>query len=490
MLIRVFILSDRASAHRRFRRLLSQPDVLTTGTIGKRRVWQRLARESIDVLVASLSVLDEPADRTVQTLRKLPDAPDIIVLTENEDPEHRATLLSAGCCAVLNPELPDPVLETALSTFVQRRREEALKATRHVMVPQRARLDDFVSESPAMQKLIATTRRVAAADTSLLILGETGVGKERLARAIHSESPRAHGPFVAVNCSAIPESLLESELFGYQKGAFTGALRERRGHFELAHGGTFYLDEVGDLPFAAQAKLLRVLQEHSIQPLGSERTIDVDVRIIAATNRDLKSEIEAKRFRRDLYYRLGVVSLVLPPLRERREDIPFLIESYCQHFARHLGLPVDGVSREALASLTDYPWPGNVRELINVMEHAVLLCTGDAITISDLPDVAAGGVPANRAGAPGFLDSIYADSRAWREAPWKTIREEVLQAAEKEYLSEILRLSAGRIGVAAERAGMVERSLFDKMQRHGLSKEEFRGAGASPVAGRRRRSHR
>jgi DNA-binding NtrC family response regulator len=327
-----------------------------------------------------------------------------------------------------------------------------------------------------MQQFLDTARRVVATDTTLLLLGETGVGKEWLARAVHAEGPRAAAPFVAVNCSALPETLLESELFGHTKGAFTGATRARRGYFELAHGGTILIDEIAELPLHLQVKLLRVLEERRIQPLGSERSISVDVRVLAATNRDLEIEVREKRFRTDLFFRLNVVSLTLPPLRERCEDIPELLKSYIDHFRIRLPSEVASVHPDALEALTVYDWPGNVRELINVVERAVLMATGPEIMLVDLPEAVqrcgpGGGVPGRR----GQLGLGFArGGRRWTESPWRIVRQEVLEEAEYRYLSELLGLCSGRVGEVASRAGMTPRSLFEKMRRYGLRKEDFR----------------
>jgi two-component system response regulator AtoC len=227
--------------------------------------------------------------------------------------------------------------------------------------------------------------RAAAYKSTVLISGETGTGKEVLARAVHAQSPRRNEAFVAVNCGAIPETLLESELFGHAKGAFTGADRAKWGLFREADGGTLFLDEIGELPTALQVKLLRVLQEEEIRPLGESKTRPVDVRMIAATARDLETEVEAGRFREDLFYRLNVVRLRVPPLRERPKDVPLLLVHFIARFRHAIGKPVRTVTDEALERLVEYPWPGNVRELENVIERAMILCDGDRVTLRELP---------------------------------------------------------------------------------------------------------
>jgi two-component system response regulator AtoC len=243
----------------------------------------------------------------------------------------------------------------------------------------------IVATSEAMIEVLELMERAAAFKSTVLITGESGTGKEVLARAVHAQSPRRHEPFVAVNCGAIPETLLESELFGHVRGAFTGAERSRRGLFAEADGGTLFLDEVGELGLALQVKLLRVLQEEEIRPLGDAKARPVDVRVIAATARDLAAEVAAGRFREDLFYRLNVVHLEVPPLRERPRDVPLLVDHFVAQFRAALGKPLRAVSDDALARLVAYRWPGNVRELENVIERAAILAEGDTITLRELP---------------------------------------------------------------------------------------------------------
>jgi len=244
--------------------------------------------------------------------------------------------------------------------------------------------DNIIGRSPAMQEIFATILRVAPSRTTVLLAGESGVGKDLIARAIHYHSPRRDRPFVKINCTAIPENLMESELFGYEKGAFTGAVTSKPGKFELADTGTVFLDEIGDVPAPVQVKLLRVLQERELERLGSNKTIRVDVRILAATNRDLRAALEEGAFREDLYYRLNVFPINIPPLRERKEDIPFLVEHFIKKLSGETGSRVRSVSDEALRKLMDYHWPGNVRELENVIERSLLLATGERLEASDI----------------------------------------------------------------------------------------------------------
>jgi len=317
---------------------------------------------------------------------------------------------------------------------------------------------------------------VLNSDCTLLIMGETGVGKERLARAVHNESRRSDSPFVAINCGALPEGLLESELFGHVEGSFTGATHSRRGCFEMAHKGTLFLDEIAEMPLPLQVKLLRVLQDHTIQRVGGEKTIEVDVRVMAASNRAIEEERKKGRFREDLFYRLSVMTLTVPPLRERHEDIPTLAKSFVDYLRPQIGREVDGIDAQAMEALVAYPWPGNVRELANVIERAMLLCRGTTVTLDDLAhDIRglAGMIAFGKAFAADAAETIVL-SPGWAEKPWKVLRENVIQEIERRYLAALLKSTGGRVSDAAKRADMTSRSLFDKMKTHKLRKEDFR----------------
>jgi DNA-binding NtrC family response regulator len=318
-------------------------------------------------------------------------------------------------------------------------------------------LDPEAHASPLMRALVVKARRIADIDTSLLLRGETGSGKEWLARAIHREGARASGPFVAINCAAVPDSLLESELFGHERGAFTSATHAHRGFFEMARGGVLFLDEIGDTSTQLQAKLLRVLQDHEVRPVGAEAARPVDVRVIAATNRDLEAAAEDGSFRVDLLYRLAVVTLDVPPLRERPEDLEVLLDAYRAHFAERFGRPVRSVSPEAVALLRRYRWPGNIRELINTVERAVALAEGDELTCADLPEALCRKAPvpqseAEPTGAPAsdLFEMAYADA---------------LAEFERRYLDHHLARAGGRVAEAAKALGLPVRTLYDRRRR-------------------------
>jgi two-component system NtrC family response regulator len=313
---------------------------------------------------------------------------------------------------------------------------------------ERYRLEGLETANARMAEAINVAARAAQSRATVLVRGESGTGKELLARAIHYASPRARSPLVAVNVAALPETLLESELFGHERGAFTGADRERRGRFELADGGTLFLDEIGDLPKGTQVKLLRALQEQSFERLGGSRTIKVDVRVVAATHRDLEAMARAGEFREDLYYRLNVVSIELPPLRERREDIPMLVDHFLRRFARESGQPPRTVSREAMDRLLKYAYPGNVRELENIVQRAVVLARGEVIGAADLPlhlaELKSEGVPAS--------GSLVAR----------------LAAFERALLVQALAEAGGVQTRAARSLGIGERHLRYRLKKHGL----------------------
>ncbi|HEY6122332.1 MAG TPA: sigma 54-interacting transcriptional regulator, partial [Pyrinomonadaceae bacterium] len=327
--------------------------------------------------------------------------------------------------------------------------------------------EEIVGNSPALLQLLRRVDHVAPTDSSVLIYGETGTGKELIARAIHNRSARKDRPLVKINCSAISAGLVESELFGHVKGAFTGAIERRIGRFELADGGTLFLDEVGELPLETQVKLLRVLQEREFEPVGSNRSVHVDVRIIAATNRNLEESISSGKFRSDLYYRLNVIPLEVPPLRERRADIPQLAMFFLSQCARNLGKRIEGLSSAATESLLRYPWPGNVRELQNVIERALIL-SHDSILDLDNDLISVSGSKAYRDKAAG-LEAIH---NAGPSAAFKT-----LEDVERAHICAVLQQTRGVIegaNGAAKTLGMHPNTLRHRMEKLGIKRSAHR----------------
>ncbi|MFM8985192.1 MAG: sigma-54 interaction domain-containing protein [Planctomycetia bacterium] len=335
-------------------------------------------------------------------------------------------------------------------------------------------LRGLIGSSAAMRDVYATTRRVAVSNASVLLLGETGTGKELIAKAIHELSPRGSGPFVRVNCGALSESLLESELFGHVRGAFTGAVANRAGRFEAAHTGTIFLDEINSTTPKLQVKLLRVLQEREFERVGDTETIRVDTRVIAASNRDLLDEVARESFREDLYYRLNVVPIHLPPLRSRRDDIPALVGHFLEHYNRENDRYVVHIQKEALEVLVKYHWPGNVRELQNVVERCVVMAPGDELTLDLLPPVIRGDrTPAVAIpGRGGDLDSLARElveqGLSTAAADDDALFERIVSRVERELIAQMLAACNGVQLKAAARLGINRNTLRKKLQEHGL----------------------
>jgi two-component system response regulator GlrR len=310
----------------------------------------------------------------------------------------------------------------------------------------------IITQSPLLEDLLARAKRAALTDASVLIRGESGTGKEVIARAIHLASPRSRGPFIAINCGAIPENLLESELFGHVKGAFTGAVAEQRGLFMQADGGTLLLDEIGDMPAALQVKLLRVLETREVRPVGSSRIHAINVRVLAATHRDLEQARAAQEFRDDLFYRLNVVSLRVPSLKERREDIPLLAKHFIRTLAERYEAEAHSFAPEALERLAAAPWPGNVRQLFNVVEQCVALCTTEVVPVS-------------------FVDQAIAS-----ESDGLSSFEDARRRFERDYLIRVLKLSRGSVTAAARVAKRNRTEFYKLLQRHGIDVSLFKSA--------------
>ena len=345
-----------------------------------------------------------------------------------------------------------------------------------VMPPENNLIDGLIGQGPAMQAVYCITRKVAPSNATVLLTGETGTGKELIARALHELSPRTTGPFVRVNCGALSESLLESELFGHIRGAFTNAHQNRTGRFEAAHGGTVFLDEINSVSYQLQVKLLRVLQEHEFERVGDTQTIQVDCRVVAATNVDLVDEITAGRFRDDLYYRLNVIPIDLPPLRERPEDIESLVHFFVNSCAAANGQKPLQLSEAALELLTQYHWPGNVRELQNYVERALVLCSRNSIDVDDLPDHVRG-QQASRT-APVNADSIESlcselVSRTVTEAGRDSsdLYAAAVNRVEREVIVQVLRLCQGIQTRTAARLGINRNTLHKKIEEHRLHDE-------------------
>jgi two-component system, NtrC family, response regulator AtoC len=388
-----------------------------------------------------------------------PDVP-VVMITAHGSVENAVEAVKLGAFDYLEKPFEQEqirqVVAKAISTYALSRKD-----ARPEEPSERGRFR-LVGQSPAIRQIYAVVEKVANTPSTVLISGESGTGKELIARALHENSNRHAGPFIKINCAAIPKTLMESELFGYDKGAFTGAVGAKPGRFELAHGGTLFLDEIGEIPVEMQVKLLRVLQESEFERVGGIKTIKVDVRLVTATNRDLLEEIGAGNFREDLFYRLNVVPIQIPPLRERREDIPLLADHFIAKFNERLKKQIVAISPEAVEQLVAYNWPGNIRELENLMERTILFCEGPEIHVSDLPpEIVGATLPPS--GAVAGDEASRPAAGSLKEA----VRAET-ERVERELIQRALDATGGNVTQAARKLKISRKSLQTKMKELGL----------------------
>jgi two-component system response regulator HydG len=430
------------------------------GRAGYRVTWRTRGEEGLDllrdqdfdVIITDLN-LDGASgiDLCKRFTENRPDTP-VIVITGFGDMTAAISAIRAGAHDFITKPIDMTVLERAIERATQHRhlREEVKRLSRATTEGEaNGALGSLIGASRPMLAVYDLVRRVAAADTTVLLSGESGTGKELVARALHEQSDRREGRFVAINCAAVPAELLESELFGHVKGAFTDAKNSRQGLFEQASGGTLLLDEVGEMPLEMQPKLLRVLQERQVRPVGGNTSVPVTARIIAATNRDLEAEVEQKRFREDLFYRLNVVQIEIPPLRARGNDILLLAEHFVRKFSERSGKPVHGVSVEAQTKLLAFDWPGNVRQLENTMERAVALTRGEQISIEDLPERVT-----RFDGSTGVLNDVDLEH----------VR--TLDQVERRHIEQAVKHAHGNKTRAAKALGIDRRTLYRKLERY------------------------
>jgi two-component system response regulator HydG len=385
--------------------------------------------------------------------RELPDA-EVVILTGHSSVPTAVRAMQAGAATYLTKPLDINELRIVVDKRSQSQRLARTNVQLQKQLNERFGFEGVVGNAPEMRRVVERLKQVAPTNATVLITGESGTGKELAAKALHVNSPRRHKPFVPLNCAALSENILESELFGHVKGAFTGAERERKGYFEQANGGTLFLDEVGDIPLATQVKLLRVLESGEIVRVGANDPIKVNVRLISATNRELSDAIAAGTFRPDLYHRIKVVTIKIPPLRQRRDDIPLLIEHFLKEFASAHGKSVTGVSPSARKALMASHWPGNVRELRNVIESMVVMDLDGVLDLDDLPEDLQGA-----AGPAASASSAGADGLIGRP----------LDDVERHYIAETLKLTGGNREEAAKVLGIGERTLYRKIKDFGLS---------------------
>jgi two-component system nitrogen regulation response regulator GlnG len=457
----LLVIDDEASVCYSFRRVFGGDgvDVLTAGTGGEG--VEVVRRRGPDVVVLDLQLPDGSGLDFFRQIQAIDPRRPVIFVTAHGTTDTAIEAMKAGAFDYL----VKPVDLERMSQLLARAFDAARLMSEPAVLPQDERGDRIVGSSPAMQETCKLIGRLAPQDVNVLILGESGSGKELVARALYQHSRRAGKPFLAINCAALPETLLESELFGHEQGAFTGAQRRRIGKFEQCDGGTLFLDEIGDMSPALQAKMLRVLQDQRFERLGGSETRQTDVRVLAATNKDLEAEVTQGRFRKDLYYRLKGVTVRVPPLRERAGDVAELAHYFLYRFDRELGLAVRAIAPEALELLQAYPWPGNVRELQGVLKQAMLGATGPVLLADFLPPELRRAAPARPAGA-GELDALI--EQALREAPGH-VHERVVAAVERVLLARVLRLTHGHQARASELLGVNRATLRSRLRALGLA---------------------
>jgi DNA-binding NtrC family response regulator len=381
----VLVVDDEANARNALAELLREEGYRVETAADGFKALAKIEDETPDVILTDLKMPGMGGVELLEKVRAQDDTAVVVVMTAFGAVDTAVEAMKKGAADYLTKPLNTAELYLVIAREMERRRLRLEAGRLRARLAERYSFENIVGNAPAMQEIFKTVAQVASARSSVLITGESGTGKELIAAAIHQRSPRAKGPFVKLHCAALAESILESELFGHERGSFTGAVGRREGRFQQAHKGTLFLDEIGDISPAVQVKLLRFLQEHELERVGGNETVKVDVRVLAATNRDLAAEVARGRFREDLFYRLNVITLEMPPLRARPSDIPLLAAHFLRRYAGENGKPIEGFSDEALARLAGYAWPGNVRELENVIERAVVLASGPRITPAELP---------------------------------------------------------------------------------------------------------
>lgn len=457
---KVLVVEDNETLREGIVQVLTRMGHTALAAEGGRQGLQSFKEARPDLVITDLKMDEVDGMQVLARVREARPEAMVIMITAFGSIETAVEAMQAGAFDFLPKPFPPELLRAkvsrALEVGAERARAERLVEENAILREDVAGSFDeaIVGDSQAMATILERVRRVAGSESTVYIHGESGTGKELVARAIHKASPRASGPFVKVNCSALAEGLLESELFGHEKGAFTGAHKRRLGRFELAEGGTIFLDEIGDIQPATQLKLLRVLQEREFERVGGEETLKADVRVVTATHRDLREEVAKGSFREDLFYRLHIIPVELPPLRERREDVPALARHFVEKLAERTRSQARRIGEDAMALLTRYEWPGNVRELENVIEHALVFARGESIGVEDLPPALGGGTQM----AEGMdLSAVEASSLP-----------EVLEALERSLIVAALEKAQGVKAETARLLGIKSSALYYKLEKYGV----------------------
>jgi two-component system response regulator AtoC len=451
---RILIVDDDPAIRELVSEFLAGDGTEVTEAEGGVQALDSAASRPPDLVLLDMRLPDIDGMEVLARLREVTKAPVVVITADSSSSRTIRAIQGGAYDYLIKPLEPEAVQHTVDRALEHQRLSEAVRELEESKASRDAR-ERIIGSSPGMLAVYKLIGRVAASDAAVLIAGETGTGKELVADTIHANSPRAKGPLVRVNCAALPETLLESELFGHEKGSFTGAVARRKGRFELADGGTIFLDEIGEMTPSTQKRLLRVVQFGQFERVGGTETIKTDVRVVAATNRDLEADVADSRFREDLYYRLAVIRIDLPPLRDRREDIPSLVAYFLDRHRPAPNAPPRKISQEAMARLMAHDWPGNVRQLENSILRAVVLASGPVITPDDL-DLA-------RPGAS--RDSLDLGALVREGVPLK----QVLADVERQMIAEALQQAGGNRSEAARVLGVYRRYLYQKMEEYGLS---------------------
>ncbi|HVG58509.1 MAG TPA: sigma-54 dependent transcriptional regulator [Hyalangium sp.] len=456
---KVLVLDDEVNLRKVLAAMLRREGYDVTVAMDGEQGLAEFNKNGADIIVTDL-VMPKVGGMEVLSAVKTanPDVP-VIIITAHGTVDSAVEAIKAGAFDYITK----PFDQAELSSVIAKASKAHESARRSVRPDIKAR-SAIIGESPQIQEVYKIIDKVADTPSTVLITGESGTGKELIATALHGASSRRDQPFIKINCAAIPHNLIESELFGYERGAFTGAVTSKPGRFELADGGTLFLDEIGEIPVEMQVKLLRALQEGEFERVGGIKTTRVDVRLVAATNRDLQAEIEAGRFRKDLYYRLAVVPIVLPALRERRSDIPMLARHFVDKYNRRLNKKIEDIADDAMALLQGYSWPGNIRELENLIERVLLFADGPLITAKDLPDPIRQGVAAQ----PSLAASSPSVEAPTGETGLKDIIRMKAAELEKDLITKALEETSGNVTRAAKLLQISRKSLQTKMKEFGL----------------------
>ena len=422
-----------------------QVDTTTSGHEGV----SLLKQQNYDLVIADLMMPEISGLEVLTEIKSFKQDQEVIVMTAFASVDTAIEAMKQGAADYVTKPFKVDEIKLTIEKSINRRTLIHENNTLKRQLQEDNSFDKFIGTSEPVVRMKKLARRVASSDSTVLIRGESGTGKDLIARAIHLLSPRCSGPFVTINCGALPENLLESELFGHKKGSFTGAFKDKEGLFKVASGGTFFLDEVGNTSLAIQVKLLRVLEDKKITPVGGTQPIDVDVRLIAATNADLETDVNAGKFRADLFYRLNVIPIQIPALRERKEDIPLLVDYFIKRYCAKLNVPLKGITDDAMKLLLDYNWPGNVRELENTIERTILLNRTDSLEISDFPE---------RLSKP---DSAALVNDTPPSNP-------TLESIEKAYIHYVMTQTDGKKAEAARILGIDTSTLYRKIERYKL----------------------